>query len=208
MITTTLKRIKKHRPRQNVWEKLLNGLGKKKADGEPLSFATILEINGIHDALWCCRVEPQYAKEWQLLAVAFARRVEHFNTDSRLKNVIDVAERYANGEATDEELRVATRVVAWGTTWAAARGAVRDVVRDAAKVAAWDAAWDAARAAARGNVWDAAWDAAKGAAWNAAWAAARDTVRVAAWGTAWDAEREWQTQEFLRVITETEEKTV
>jgi hypothetical protein len=156
MITTTLKRIRKHRPCQNGWRKLLKGLGKKKADGEPLSFATILEIIGIHDALWCCRVEPQYAKEWRLLSGAFARRVEHLNIDSWLKNIIDFAERYANGEATDEELRVAAGVAAF------------DAARGAAGVAG----------AAKGiAVWDAA---------------------------AFDAERKWQTQEFLRVVTETE----
>ena len=163
MITTTLNRIRKHSPCQDGWEKLLNGLGKTKADAEPLPFATIVKINGLDDALWCCRVEPQYAKEWRLFAVTCARRVQHLNTDPRVKNAIDVAERHANGQATDEELRTA------------AEGAARAAACAAARAAACEAAWAAARAA-----WDAAGEA------------------------AWAAEREWQKQEFLRVITETE----
>jgi len=183
MITTTLNRIREYSPCQDGWTKLLFGLGKTKADGEPLSFATILEINGLYDALWCCRVEPQYAREWRLFAVACARRVEYLNPDPRVKNAIDVAERYANGQATDEELR---------TSGDAAWAAARDAARDAAWVAARDAAW-AAAGVARDAARDAAWDAAWYAAWAAAWAAA---------GVAYDAEREWQKQEFLRVVTE------
>jgi len=180
MITTTLNRIREHSPSPYGWTKLLNGLGKTKADDEPLPFATILEINGLHDALWCCRVEPQYAKEWRLFAVTCARRVEHLNPDPRLKNVIDVAERYANGQATDGAL-IAARNAAMDAAWSAARGATRY-----AAAAAVDSAWasgDAERAAARAVAW---------------------AAEYAADAAASDAEHEWQTQEFLRVITETE----
>ena len=165
MITTTLNRIREHSPCQKGWAKLLAGLGKTAADDEPLPFATIFEINGLSDALWCCRAEPQYDREWRLLAVAYARRVEHLNTDPAVKNANDVAERYANGEATDEEM-------------------------EAAGDAAWDAAWSAGAAA-----WAAARAAARGAA---------GTACAAAGDAAWDAERKWQTEEFLRVVTETE----
>ena len=80
-------------------------------------------------ACWCAR---------QALA-----RVE--NPDPRSVAAVDVAERYALGQATDEELATA---------------------RDAARDAAWAAAWAAARYAA----WAAAWAAAK--ARYAAWAGA------------------------------------
>ena len=185
MITTTLNRIREHSPCEAVWVKLLAGLGKTSADDEPLSFAKILKINGLYDALWCCCAEPQYAKEWRLLAVAYARRVQHLNTDPEVKHAIDVAEQYANGEATDKELNAAR-----AAAWAAAR---------AAGAAAWDAGAAAARAAGA-----AAWDA--GAAqWAAAWdAIAAQWAAGGAAGAVRDAECEWQAQEFLRVVTETE----
>jgi hypothetical protein len=176
MITTTLNRIREHTPYQEDWQTLLAGLGKTAGDDEPLPFAKILEINGLADALWYCRTEPQYDKEWRLLAVKYARRVEHLNTDPAVKNAIDVSERYANGKATDKELTAASA-----------------------------AAWAAAATATRATEYTAAW-AAEVAAWAAANAAADAVARSATYAgwRIWAAERDWQTQEFLRVVTETE----
>ena len=80
-----------------------------------------------------------------------------YPNDSRPRTAIEVARRFANGEATQEEL-------------AAARAAARDAARDAARAAAWAAAWAAAGAAR---------DAARAAAWAAAWAAAG--ARYSSW---------------------------
>ena len=123
-ITTTLNRIRAHGLSEPGWKKLLAGLGKTQADDEPLPFARIVEINGLDDALWCCRAEPQYAKEWRLFAVWCARQVEHLNPDPRVKAAIDTAERYANGDATNDEL-----AAAWDAALAASDAAL----------AAWDA---------------------------------------------------------------------
>ena len=188
MITTTLNRIRAHGPCADGWAKLLKHLGKTQADDDPLPFATILESNGIDDALWCCRAEPQYAREWRLFAVWCARQVQHLMTDRRSIDALDVAERHAIGQATDAELETA-RAAAWAAAWAA-----------------WDAAWDAARAAraaAGAAAGDAAWAAAGDAAW-AAWAAA-DAAGDAA-GDARAAAGDAQSREFLRVVTETEER--
>ena len=121
-ITTTLNRIRAYHLCREGWEKLLAGLGKSKADDEPLPFARIVEINGLDDALWCCRAEPDRAKEWRLFAVWCARQVQHLMTDPRSITALDVAERYAHGRATDEELSTAgdaARDAAWAAAWAA-----------------------------------------------------------------------------------------
>lgn len=81
-------------------------------------------------------------------------------TDKRSRNAVIVAERFANSEATEEELDVAwasARSAAWAATRAAARFA-RDAARDAAR-ASWDAAWYAAIDAASEAAWYAASDA-------------------------------------------------
>jgi len=178
-ITTTLNRIREHGPCEDGWRKLLAGLGKTQADDEPLPYARIVEINGINDALWACRAEPQHAKEWRLFAVWCARQVEHLMEDDRSCAALNVAERYANGQATDEEL-AAARAAAWDAAW--------DAARAAARAAAGAAAWDAARAAA--------WDAARAAAWDAAWDAAWAAARAAAWDAAGAA----QTKKFLEIV--------
>ena len=175
MITTTLNRIREHSPCHEGWLKLLRHLGKTKADDEPLPFSVILESNGLDDALWCCRAEPQHAKEWRLFAVRCARRVQHLMTDKRSIDALDVAERHAHGNATDSEL-------------AAAGGA------------AWGAAWDAARAAAGAAARAAAWDAAGAAAWAVAWAVAWDPPWDSAWGAARDAARAGMSADFARVV--------
>ena len=93
----------------------------------------------------------------RLFSVWCARQVQHLMTDPRSVAALDAAERFANGEATADELAAAE---------AAARAA--------AGAAAWAGAWAAADAAADA-AW-AAWAAAEAAAWAAA-GAARDAAR-------------------------------
>nr|MBP6777298.1 hypothetical protein [Piscinibacter sp.] len=181
---TTLNAIRAHSPCEGGWRKLLAHLGKTKADDEPLPLTTILDSNGLDDALWCLRTMPQHDKHWRLFAVWCARRVQHLMKDQRSIAALDVAERHAHGMASDSELDAAW-AAARDAAWAAARDAAMDAARAAARAAARDAAMDAAWAAAR----DAARDAAMDAARDAAWAAARDAARYAAWAAARDAAR-------------------
>ena len=144
MIYTTLNRIRGRNPCTNGWRKLLTYLGKTEADDAPLAYSTIIESNGLDDALWCLRAEPQHSSIWRMFAVRCARRVQHLMTDERALQALDVAERHARGEATDSELtaaRVATWYAARGTAWAATLDTIRGTAWDAARDAAWDTAW-------------------------------------------------------------------
>ena len=49
---TTLNKIRAESPCASGWAALLVHLGKTKADDEPVSIVTILESNGLYDALW------------------------------------------------------------------------------------------------------------------------------------------------------------
>jgi hypothetical protein len=118
-------------------------------------------------------------KELRLFAVFCARQNLHLLTDQRSIDAIDIAEKYANGEATKKELAAA---------WSAARDA------------AWAAAWDAASAEAWSAAIDAAWDTASAAASDEAWSAAIDAAWAAACAAAWD--EAWDAQsEYLRSNT-------
>ena len=140
--------------------KLRHYLGKGYSDDAPINIATIIDSNGLGDALWCLRAVDGYAREMRLYGVWCARRVQHLMKDPRSVSALDVAERYANGAASDVELAAAA---------------------DAADAAAWAAADAAAWAAA---------DAASAAAADARAAAAADAraADAAAWAAAWDAQ--------------------
>ena len=181
---TTLNKIRSHSPCADGWEKLLTHLGKTKADDEPLDLLTILDSNGLDDTIWCFRAVEGCDKEMRLYAVWCARQVQHLMKDPRSIDALDVAERFANGTASNEELAAARDAAE--AAWAALAAA-----RDAAGVAG-AAAWAAAKAAA----W-AAGAAARDAAW-AAWAAARD----AAWAAAKAAAREKQENHLHEILKE------
>ena len=99
-------------------------------------------------AVWCARNTP----------LGDGRKTGDLLTDPRSLAALEVAERYAHGKASREEL-VSARDAAW------------DAARDAAGYAAGSAAW-----AAAGSARDAA---ARDAARDAAWAAARDAAGAA-----------------------------
>jgi hypothetical protein len=89
------------------------------------------------DRLWVvCHEDLIDARTLRLFAVWCARQALALidNPDPRSIAACDVAERFANGQATNDEL-AAARAAAWA----------------AARDAAWDAAWDAALAAARAD---------------------------------------------------------
>ena len=142
---TTLNEIRKHNPCTDGWQKLLTYLGKTKADDEPLSIVAIIDSNGLQDALWCLRAVEGRDKEIRLFAVWCARQVQHLMKDQRSLAALDVAERYANGEATEAELKDASAVACY-----AAKAACY-----AASAAVW-AACCAASAAARNAAYYAA----------------------------------------------------
>ena len=134
---TTLNKIKAFEPCKDGWKKLLSSLNKTEADDEELSLITILESNGLNDALFALRAVDGFEKEKRLMACDFAESVVHLANDERCVNAIKVSRNYANGIATKEELKNA---------WAAVASA-----RSAARAAMTDAAWaavDAADAAA------------------------------------------------------------
>ena len=158
--------------------KLRHNLGKGHGDDTPVDIATILDSNGLDDALWCLRAVDGHAREMRLYAVWCARQVQSQMEDQRSLTALDVAERHANGAASNDEL-------------AAARAAAYD---------AYDAA-HAARAAADAAIYAAAHAAAHAA--HAAWAAAHAAIYDAAHAAAYaGASRASQAAELQRICAE------
>ena len=144
---TTLNAIRDRHPCLSGWTKLLKVLNKTSADDEPLAISKILETNGRADAIWCLRAVEGRDKEIRLFAVWCARQMQHKLSDERSIKALDVAEAYAWGKATREELKVAA--AAADAAYAADADAADDAAAAyAAVAAAYTAAYAAADAAA------------------------------------------------------------
>ncbi len=166
-IYTTLKQIRSHSPCEDGYKKLVKSLGGLSyGEDNPITFKQIYESNGYDDTLWYLRtVDEKWFPLWRHFACDAADDVRHLMIDDRSLNAIDVARRFADGLATEEELTAA---------WAAAGDAAWDAAWAAARAAAGTAAWAAAMAAARAAARAAAWDAAGADTWAAAIDAAID----------------------------------
>lgn len=132
----------------------------------------------VREARLVRRVEVWNERTARLFACDCAEHVVHLTNDDRVAAAIQVARRFALGDATEEELAAAraAAVAAGAAAWAAIRVAW---VARAAVVAAGAAAWAAVRAA-----------------WVAR--AAAVAAAVAAAGV---AERKWQTTKLLEYLS-------
>lgn len=125
-MTTTLRKIRAAGPcgmrledGQRVgYLKLRHHLGKGHGDDTPIDITTILDSNGLDDALWCLRAVDGHAREIRLYAVWCA------------------PSDYEPAAAWDAAWNAACQAAAWAARDASA----------ATEVSAWNAAWDAARA--------------------------------------------------------------
>ena len=117
-------------------------------DDDRIPLSLVLETNGLDDALWALRavVEGEEAERDRVSRQFACRCIREtplasggitwdLLTDPRSRHAVEVAEKYAVGDATQEELDAA-----WGTAFAAR-----------------DAAWNASRNAALGAASSAAW---------------------------------------------------
>ena len=149
------------------------------------------------------KIETWNERNARLFAVWCAREALKLidDPDPRSVDACDVAERYANGNATDEELEAA-----WSAAGDAAKAAAWVAAGDAAWDVAWDVAWDAASYAARDAARDAACDAARYAvsyaARSAAWYAVSYAARSAASYAAEDAARAAQAKKLIEMLEE------
>ena len=116
LLTTTLRLVEQHCPLESLWEHLARHLGPHWPDDRPIALASILEIPyyGIDSCLWLLRAVPEEQaaardRLARLFACWCARQLWDQLTDPRSRTAVEVAERFAHGEATKAELRKARK---------------------------------------------------------------------------------------------------
>ena len=159
-------------------------------DEIPLEF--ILDSNGLDDALWALRASNCSERDARLYAVAVAREVQHLMPEACVA-ALDVAERFANGQATAQELGEARSAAAAYFAAAAATRATWTATRAAAARAAYFAAARAAADAAARAAYFAAYYAADAAAYYAADAAAAKACQTELFRQLCQGAAPWQT---------------
>jgi hypothetical protein len=146
--TTTLAAIRAAHPCEDGWRKLLGHLGKTAADDESLPLLTVLDSNGLDDALWVLSKAMPDDRLARHFGAWCAEQVLHLFEAERPE---DMRPRLAIAVARDDDATEEQRAAAWAAAWDAARdaawAAARAAARAAAGAAAWAAAGDAARAA-------------------------------------------------------------
>lgn len=112
MFYTTLKKYREVFPSTKDWCKLLTHLGKKKADDDPLPIKTILDVNGLASAISAVTYSftPEFTPETQLFAIRCVLQIKNIAKNERCLADLEIGERYAVGDATDEELDEARRL--------------------------------------------------------------------------------------------------
>ncbi len=203
-IMITLRQIRDRHPCKDGWKMILSYRGCRHNGylDIPFPLVEVTYSNGLYDTLWAMRCLPEHESLWRRYIVWCARRVQHMTTDERVRTSLDMAERYANGEATEEELYSAANdacSVVMDTPEATTAPAV--------KCANWSAAWatdlNAGVAAEMAALY--ARDAV-GAAWATKLTLSKVVTTRADWNAAraiaGAAETKAQNNELRRILTE------
>ena len=90
-LSTTTARINACNPCQARRQRAAKLLNITEPSDEPITYAQLLDVLGLDDALWCCRAEPDLAPIWRRYVVWCARQVQHLMTDQRSLDALDVA---------------------------------------------------------------------------------------------------------------------
>ena len=138
-VYTTLNKIRACDPCKGGWETLLSSLGKTNPDNEPLSLISILESNGLDDALWCTRtVFDQHRDKIVQYAIRCAENVLHiFENAVQDKQAprlaTQAAKDYLEGKNTKANLDAAVAAAAAATRAADAAAWAADAATRAAE---------------------------------------------------------------------------
>lgn len=105
MIYTTLNKIFSISPPEDTRAYLLQRFSNTATDDELISLESLIELTSFDFVLDCCQLFPEFDNYWRLYAVWCAKQCPGIKGYESGYNAILVAERFAKGDATQEEFR-------------------------------------------------------------------------------------------------------
>jgi len=140
MQKTTLNDIKKEKPCEEGWKKLLKSLNKTKPDPEILTLEHILNSNGLSDACWVAGIVLGLKRELRLYSYWVAKQAKKYVKDKNKYNkIINTVNLSAYGYVMASSLESA-RASALASTIEPARASALASAREYA----WSSAWASA----------------------------------------------------------------
>ena len=137
MLTTTLAGLKAAGACTDRYRHLAKALGGVRVWGAdtPIPLPTILDTNGLEDALWALGAVPEHERPLRA-------RLERLFACDCAERVLPIFERSRPGDVRPREAIAVARRYAVGAASEAARAAARAAAWAVARDAAWDAAWE------------------------------------------------------------------
>ena len=109
-IMINLNQIKKVKPSNVMWEKLLEANGGASADfDKPFPLSTVLSSNDLTDTIWCFEGVPKHKEVFAKFALFCAKEASMRTKDKRVHDCISTTEKYLEGNATLKELCTARK---------------------------------------------------------------------------------------------------
>ena len=99
------------------WATLLAGVGKTKADHEPLDYLTGLSFCGLYDTLWQLPTKPEHSDACRRLALSYALPVAHLSNDPCAGEVLDRLDAYLRGERSAQDVQAAVSPDLYHLLW-------------------------------------------------------------------------------------------
>lgn len=139
-ISTTLNRIHDLKPCRADWNRLVAHLGPDHWEDEHVDIATILQCNGLDDALWVFAAEPTYWRDYRTLAIQFAWSEIGPLSDPSIGTCLVALEGIRDAAPSDEAFIKASKTLGNAPSWAlqpahegvfSARWAVSNAVSEA-----------------------------------------------------------------------------
>lgn len=185
MLTTTIHSMRKYSFLNNSWDKIINSLEKKYNENELISFKNILKDIDFDDILFIIRSIPlEFENFIRMYSINCAKHIFHLITDERSINALKISELFIKEHSILKDLKKANE-----KAWFVNSHSGRAVAYTSNPYEIYSSVFASTKAAA----WAVAEEKTTG---DKMWS----IEHFSKWKINYEKEREWQLEEFVRLL--------